>query len=142
MLRSCAHCDTEFSPNDRFGQPQTYCTRRCKEAHCDNTFLALRRYEQKYCGRSCRTKAQQAHRTLPLGTRRTHPDGYVMVKTEDGWVGEHRLVMGQEIGRPLRPGEFVHHRNGVRHDNRIENLELWIRPHPAGQRVADLLAAA
>jgi hypothetical protein len=50
--------------------------------------------------------------------------------------------MEREIGRPLRPGESVHHRNGVRDDNRRENLELWSSSHPAGQRVEDLVAWA
>lgn len=55
---------------------------------------------------------------------------------------EHRRVMELEIGRPLRHEETVHHINGVRSDNRIENLELWSSSHPSGQRVRDKIAWA
>jgi len=59
-----------------------------------------------------------------------------------GFVAQHREVMGIKIGRKLLKGENVHHLNGIRSDNRIENLELWAVNQPYGQRVKDLLAWA
>lgn len=55
---------------------------------------------------------------------------------------QHRVVMEEHLGRALIEKETVHHKNGVRDDNRIENLELWSTSQPYGQRVVDKLAWA
>jgi hypothetical protein len=83
----------------------------------------------------------------PLGSK-INSRGYVLLKiaSDSGhdarltnWMLEHHHVMEQIIGRKLFPDETVHHKNGIKSDNRAENLELWCSNHPAGQQTTDLV---
>lgn len=110
----------------------------------------------------CLLHYTRAHRHGEVGeaepTRRRRPDrtvsprdGYVRVRLPEhpradksGMVLEHLVVMEASLGRPLdwSLGEQVHHVNGVKNDNRPENLELWVTSQPRGQRPEDLVAWA
>lgn len=71
------------------------------------------------------------------GYKTLYKPGHVNAKNKLGRVYEHVFVMSEYLGRPLFKGETIHHKNGDRMDNRIENLELWDKKHPPGQRLED-----
>jgi HNH endonuclease len=108
---------------------------RCAE--CDRPVKALglcsAHYERERRNRGTTMYVTEAGEAIRV------KGGYRLVTDKGRPIREHRFVMEQHLGRRLARHEHVHHRNGIRHDNRIENLELWARPQPAGQRVEDLV---
>jgi hypothetical protein len=136
---------------------------RRKTSEFGNTFVCLtcgterprrrkpggRLYEQqKYCNHDCKVEGQKqnALRKFQRGGYKKHikRHGYVWItvpelaRTNDKRnVMEHRYVMSKHLGRDLLPEETVHHINGIRSENTIENLELFSSRHGPGQRVVD-----
>ena len=95
----------------------------------------------------CRAHYSQAHRGDKLQPIQSYgkghiKDGYRIISVEGNRILEHRHVMQQHLDRELLPHENVHHINGNREDNRLENLELWSTSQPSGQRVEEKLSWA
>ena len=116
------------------------------KCHCGEEFVNTSNNIVKGRVTSCgctRYKIGDSHWAWKGGkTSWINNNGYVTLEINDGngekyRIPEHRHVMEQHLGRELNSYETVHHKNGVRDDNRLENLELWSSHHPSGQRVED-----
>jgi hypothetical protein len=106
---------------------------------CSLDFCHRRHAKSGYCWMHLRRlyKYGEAALTRETAVRIRGNKGYVQMEVDGRKIKEHRWVMEQILGRELTPDESVHHINGDRQDNRAENLQLWTRRQPTGQRVSD-----
>ena len=125
-------------------RPLTYICKQCGGEFTDRRHGA---HTRVYCSRQCANMAR------PSFSRSGRPNtgtpgnrffidkrsGYAICHTDDGnHILQHRDVMEKFLGRKLEKRETVHHKNGIRSDNRLENLELWTSNHGRGQRASDI----
>jgi len=166
--KNCYNCARKIREENRKGRPCSVCKRtdiliyrqcdmlcvicwRNDKLKTDPDYLEKRKiWQRKRDRRLAGLPEDMPLKYAPRGSGTIDNNGYRVItkkghancKSKKGHIFEHTFVMSEYLGRALIKGEAVHHKNGIKHDNRIENLELWHKGQPAGQRVEDKIAWA
>ncbi len=154
--QKCLLCEKEYCTSHK---SQKYCSKECSKLAarkrkdfciiCEKQ-IQFTTSKKKYCSKECLSIGRESTALVPIGTVIKVYSGYLKQKVnlnyfgnhKRGWIYQHRYIMEQHLGRPLTDYENVHHKNGDKTDNRLENLELWSTAQPSGQRIEDKIAHA
>ena len=143
MAKTCSlRCKAKYNTKIQTGKKQKRWGKDMKCKICGKEFYVspCKISKTKYCSIKCRNndssfwEALKGENNYHWKGGTTRVKGYIYVKSSEhpyrnggDYVMEHRLVMEKKLGRYLVSNEEVHHINGIKDDNRIENLELVIK---------------
>lgn len=123
-IKICKNCGKEYRRIGSKGVGAVYCSTEC--AYADR--IGQRRGPDHWAWKGGRRTAAGGYIEVALPDE--HP--YASMRRNERYVMEHRLTMAEHLGRPLEANETVHHVNGDRADNRLENLQLRQGRHGNG----------
>lgn len=117
-------------------QPRKCSIEGCDRKHEEHGYCAMHSWRIKNKGYAGGNTPEWER-----GKSKGHIDtyGYRILWIDGKEIKEHRYVMEQHLGRKLFTNENVHHINGIKDDNRIENLEIWVKPQPTGIKQKDAI---
>lgn len=148
--KSLGFCNSHYEKYKKYGDPLGVAPKKtgnpCSTIGCKRLTVANGVCAACYARIQKRGTVEYSKKHLARFEKTIDSKGYISIPSpghpnsrKSKRIFEHRYVMSDFLGRRLRKNENVHHKNGDRADNRIENLELWVTSQPSGQRPLDLM---